>query len=344
MDDQDHVATGFTLPPYFQAATRFASLEISSDRALAVLALRMTTNQSPRNEPLFTTTPVADLTGQPVSTPLYFPQFADGGGYTTSLILMNTSGKTETGTFKILDDKGAPLDVNPVGGFIGSSFTYTIPSDGIFRFQTDGSPLATRAGWVQLTPDSGTSTPVGAGVFGYNPGNILLTESGIPAAAPSTHARIFVDLSGGHDTGLAVANLTNSKATVAMTAFKSDGTTEAGTSHGSLQLDANGHGAGFVDQLISGLPGGFVGVLDISSATPIALLALRSLNNERNDFLLATFPVADMSQTAPSPIFFPQIADGGGYVTQFILLSAGGASNALLKFYDESGKPIALGK
>jgi hypothetical protein len=55
-------------------------------------------------------------------------------------------------------------------------------------------------------PDAGTATPAGAGMFGYNPGNVLVTESGIPAAASTTHARVYVDLSEGHNTGLAIAN------------------------------------------------------------------------------------------------------------------------------------------
>jgi hypothetical protein len=71
---------------------------------------------------------------------------------------------------------------------------------------------------------------------------------------------------------------------------------------------------------------------------------MRSLSNERGDFLLTTFPIADMNRAAPSPIVFPQIADGGGYVTQFILLSPGGASSAKLNFYGETGIPLAVGK
>jgi len=44
------------------------------------------------------------------------------------------------------------------------------------------------------------------------------------------------------------------------------------------------------------------------------------------------------------PIVFPQIADGGGYMTQFILLSAGGASSTTLSFYGDDGRPLAVGK
>jgi hypothetical protein len=83
---------------------------------------------------------------------------------------------------------------------------------------------------------------------------------------------------------------------------------------------------------------------DPGNSTPIVALTMRSLYNERNDFLMTTFPIADANQPAPSPIVFPQIADGGGYVTQFILLSAGGSSAETFNFYGEDGTPLAIGK
>jgi hypothetical protein len=54
--------------------------------------------------------------------------------------------------------------------------------------------------------------------------------------------------------------------------------------------------------------------------------------------------VADMNQAAPSPMVFPQIADGGGYATQFILLSAGEASSTTIHYYDNHGTPLAVGR
>ncbi len=85
-------------------------------------------------------------------------------------------------------------------------------------------------------------------------------------------------------------------------------------------------------------------MLDIASSTPFAALTVRSLTNERSDFLLATFPIADMTVGAPSPIVFPQIADGGGYVTQFILIGAGGASSVTLNYYGNGGSYLPIGK
>ena len=133
-------------------------------------------------------------------------------------------------------------------------------------------------------------------------------------------------------------------ATIAITAYQTDGVTGIGTSQGPLRIPANGHAAHFANEFISGLPDGFTGVLDIVSPTPFAALTMRSLNNERGDFLLAAFPIADMTLPAPAPIVFPQIADGGGYLTQFILIGAGGPSSVTLSFFGEDGMPLAVVK
>jgi photosystem II stability/assembly factor-like uncharacterized protein len=343
IDQLKDVAPDFNLPSSFQSTTHFGSLEIASDQPLSVLALRGTINQ--RNEFLMTTTPVADL-NQPIgNSSIYFPQLADGDGYTTLLLLINSSSGTERGTLQVLDNNGLPLVVNQVGGASDSSFRYSIPSGGVFCFQTDGSSTATKAGWVRLDPDHmNPSAPVASGVIAYNPDTVLVSESGIPAANSTTHARVYVDLSGSHNTGLAVANIGATAANVIVSAYSADGTANVGASLGSLQLAAGGHDARFADQFISGLPAGFTGVLDISSTTPFAALTLRSLVNEREDFLMTAFPVADANQEAPSPVVFPQVADGGGYVTEFMLISTRDAAETTLSLFDENGISMDFGE
>jgi len=94
--------------------------------------------------------------------------------------------------------------------------------------------------------------------------------------------------------------------------------------------------------MIGGLPDGFTGVVRISSPSPFVALTLRSLSNSRGDFLLTTFPIADANRPAPAPIVFPQIADGGGYTTQFIFISATGSATISLNFLGDGGSPLIL--
>jgi hypothetical protein len=173
---------------------------------------------------------------------------------------------------------------------------------------------------------------------------VLVSQSGIPSSTPTTHARIYLDRSLGHNTGLAIAAPGTTAVPVTVTAYQPDGVTLVGTN--SFSLMGNGHDARFADQFIPaiGFSVGFKGVLDIAAPTPFVALTLRSLTNSRGDFLLTTFPVADFNQPAPWPIVFPQIANGGGYQTQVILLSTSGAVNTTLNFFGDTGSPLAVAK
>jgi Domain of unknown function DUF11 len=335
-------AKGFTLPSDFPTATQFGSLEIFSDEPVSILALRQTTNQ--RRESLFTTTPVADLTKSLTAGPLFFPQLADGRGFTTTLILMNPSDLSEAGTLKILDNNGLPLAIHRVGDPPGtaSTFAYSIPTFGIFVLTTDGSPEVINTGSVQITPAVGTNTPAGMGIVSFAPAGVLVTESGIPSATPTTHARIYIDQSGGHNTGLALASPSSVPLEVSVTAFQSDGFIQLGS--GTVDLKGNGHDAKFINELIPTLPAEFTGVLDVSSPVPFVALTLRSLTNSRGDFLLTTFPVADANMAAPVPVIFPQIADGGGFRTQFILLNTAGSTIATLNLFSDDGSDLGFTK
>ncbi|MBZ5499803.1 MAG: hypothetical protein LAP85_25670 [Acidobacteriia bacterium] len=342
IDQLRDVARDFDIPADFSSRTRLGSLDIAADQPLSITALLQVTNQ--RNEAILTTAPIADL-AQPLNhLPAYFPQLVDGGGYATALDLLNTSGALEAGTFRFFDDSGAPLAVNQAGGTANSVHRYSIPSGGILHFQTDGAPAAARSGWALLTPDVGTSTPMGAGVIRCSSQGIMVTAYNVPAAAPTTHASMYVDCSGGHNTSLAIANVAKAEAGISIQAFQIDGAPFVGTSRNVLRLRPGGHSVKFAADLIPGLTAGFRGVLDISSTTPFAALALRSLKNGRNDLLLTALPAADVDRTASLPIVFPQIADGGGNTTELILLNAGSPVTATIKFLGEMGLPLAVVK
>jgi hypothetical protein len=210
-------------------------------------------------------------------------------------------------------------------------------------FRTDGSPADAHAGWVKVTPSAGNNAPIGAGVFSFSPARILVTESGIPSAVPATRARLYIDKSKGHDTGLALGNPNGAPITVTVQALQTNGAS-AGSGPATINLVPNGHASAFIGQLINGLPDGFTGIADLTSSSPFVPLNLRSLTNGRGDFLLTTFPAPDVTQPAPTPIIFPQIADGAGYATQFIFISANGAASVTVNFVGDDGQPLAVGR
>jgi hypothetical protein len=339
----DQLAPDFSLPPGF-VNNGLGSLEVASDQPVSLLALRLTINQ--RGDLLLTSTPIADLTKGAPREELAFPQIADGGGYQTTLLLMNTSNAVESGIVRFYGNTGTPLLVSMTNaGSADSSFSYSIPPGGLLRLVSDGSPSDVNVGWARLVPDAGTNAPASAATFSFAQSGTTVTETGIPATTGTTHARIYVDKSGGHDTGLAVANPGNTNLRITAKAYQTDGVTPAGNGPGTLDLARYGHDARFVGQLIAGLPDGFTGVLDLSSSTPFSALTLRCLMNGRGDFLITVFPVADVNQPPPAPLIFPQIAEGGGYQTQIVLLDTSGAASAVTVIYfGNDGSYIPVGQ
>ncbi|MFI5174742.1 MAG: pre-peptidase C-terminal domain-containing protein, partial [Terriglobia bacterium] len=195
LNELTQMAFDFNLPATFNG---FGMLDILSDQPLAVLGLRLTTNQ--RGETLITTTPIADLNQPLVKTSLYFPHFADGNGYRTMILLMNTSDGVEKGQLRIRDNQGQPLPVSAAGSHL-SEIPYSIQPLNSYVYLTDGVAGTVDTGSVQIVPDPDTSAPVGAAVLSYSVAGTLVTETGIPSATPTNHARIYVDRSGGHNTG-----------------------------------------------------------------------------------------------------------------------------------------------
>ena len=232
IDELNTIALDFNLPANFSTKILYGSLEIASNQPVSVLALRLTTNQ--RGDTLLTSTPVADLSRAQTTSPVYFPEMADGGGFTTSLVMLNTSASAETGTIALFAEDGTPLVLHPLGGPSSSTFSYSIPASGSFMLQTDGSSSSTQVGWARVTPGTGNSAPIGAGIFSYSPQGILITESGVPSAVPTTKARIYIDKSNGHDTGIALVNLASTTTGITVRAYQpgrcNDGRSGCGTS------------------------------------------------------------------------------------------------------------------
>jgi hypothetical protein len=82
------------------------TLTLTSNVAIASVALRLTTNQ--RGDLILSTLPVADLNNPPATTQ-YLAQIVVGGGYTTELILINTASNSSTVRMNFYDDNGTKV-------------------------------------------------------------------------------------------------------------------------------------------------------------------------------------------------------------------------------------------
>jgi len=331
IDANGQIAAFLNESPFNGPASFSGAFTFTSSRPVAVVALRGLTNE--RSDFLLTTLPVVDLASSPASSAAVFPHFADGGGWTTTIMLVNPTDNAISGTLQFADPAGK----------LSSSIAYSVPAASARQFATSGSGDAVRVGAVTVVPAQGTAVPTGSLVFSYRRSGIRLTEAGVPGTPAGTAFRVYVEASDAIQSGLAITNTSAGNATVRLELTNLNG---ASISTTTMALGPNGQVSKFLNE-ISGfqnlsLP--VQGLLRITSATPLSVVGLRSRTNERGDFLITTTPPVSESASPAAELYFPHFADAAGYTTQFILFSGSPRStlSGSVRFFSQSGQALTL--
>jgi hypothetical protein len=322
---------------------------------VSVVALRGSYNE--RHEFLITTLPVSDLATVSEEV-LVLSHFAYGGGWTTQVVLVNPTDNFISGAVQFWGQgspgfPGQPANVI-INGQSGSSFPYSMPPRTSSVFQTTGAPDNLMQGSARIVPDPGQKSPSGLGIFSFkNRAGFTISEAGVPTARPAAAFRMYVAATGNFgdfgsaQSGVAVANLSSNDAKVDFEATGLDGAA-AGYS-GSMVIPGLGQRALF----LNGIPGfqsvstSFQGILRVStgSAAGITVVGLLGRYNERGDFLVTTIPSAtENGMPTGVEVFFPQLVDGGGYHTQFVLVNAFAAqpTAGIIRFFRQTGQGLVL--
>ena len=334
--------------PFNASQPMSGTFTFTSNVPVSAIAIRGRTNE--RSEFLVTTLPVADLNAG-ASGPVYFPHFADGGGWTTQFVLVNPSDRMINGTISFYGQgttgaKAPSLAMN-VDGSVSSQIAYSIPPRSSKRFSTMNSSSQMTVGTAQVIPAAFNTAPVGVAVFSYQSGGVTVSEAGIPSMDPGAAFRMYAeaDRSNAIVTAVAVENVGAADATVNFDLTRLDGTS-LGLS-GKLVIPSNGQRAVFLNEIpgFESIPLPFKGVLRISSATPsISVLGVRSRWNQRGDFIFTTTPATNENAPANSQLVFPHIVDGGGYSTQFIMFSGtpGQPASGSLQLFSQTGGSLSI--
>src|SRR5439155_11586245 len=117
-----------------------------------------------RNEPLFTTLPIVEISGTAATGPYTFPDFADGAGWTTQIVLINPADSQLTGTVQFLDASGNAITLTAEGQ-TSNTFNYQIPSRAAQRLRTSGTSSSVVSGSVRVVPGGNNISPAGVVVF-----------------------------------------------------------------------------------------------------------------------------------------------------------------------------------
>jgi hypothetical protein len=329
--------------PTFQGTFGF-----TSTLPVAVVALRGVTNA--RGDFLMSTLPVVDTTAPASTGTAVVPHFADGGGWTTQVLLVNPGDDVMTGSLQFLNPAGAATNV-AIGGQTASSFSYSVPRRSSQKLATTGVGSATASGSIRIVPTGGGAAPVPLIVFSYKPAGITVSEAGVPVTSGAVF-RVYVESSGtagargSIDSGIAAANTSSASATVTFDVTDLSGAPVARIAPVAITVPAMGQSARFLSEIFPSLPKPFKGVLRITTTSAgLSVVGLRTRTNELGEFLITTTPPANENTPSGSAeSFFPQVADGGGYTTQFILFSgsSGQTASGRLKLIKQDGSDFGI--
>jgi hypothetical protein len=197
--------------------------------------------------------------------PYYISQLAVGGGWQTTLTLVNYSQQAVTCVTNFYSDIGSPLSISFSQGSV-STRTDTLQPGQSIHDQTTGSPPAVVQGWAQTT----CTGPLQASVL------YRLYQAGVPVGeasvnaetAPTTEFATFAQTA----TGVAYANpSTTQSANITLTVYNA-----TGTKLGSqiVTLGPLAHGAANLGPLL-GITN-FTGFVEITSTLPIISLSLNA--------------------------------------------------------------------
>jgi hypothetical protein len=254
---------------------------------------------------------------------------ADGGGWKTTIILVNLDAQPAQFTLSFRGDDGTPYFVPVAGLGARSAINDSIPVGGSRTIETAGTARDLASGWAEISSSQKVS---GTAIF-------LAVDSGQEAAVPFSTAGsgkllLPYDTSAGLVLGVAFANGSSvADGSPSIVWRNQDGRALASPQNQSLP---SLHHTALVVNNPSAQPGDQRGVLELTSQASLYALGIR-FNGTAFTSIEAVGPQERGNRT------ISHIADGGGWRTTIVLVNADSSPAAFtLNFFGEDGSPMTL--
>jgi hypothetical protein len=265
-------------------------------------------------------------------------QIASGGGWDTTISLINTGSASADARAQFFDDLGNPLssslnvqEGSDLSGLAAPSTDQTLASNATLVIESSGpDSQPPQAGSAQLSTDG----KIGGFVrFRYAP-----TEQEASLLLETRNANAYVlafDNSNGIATGVAVSNLTGAPASIPVVIRDDSGAT---TETASVSLQASGHSAFVIANQFTATSGKS-GTIEFDSPAggQISVLGLRFPPSGR----FSTIPV--FASSDPGGGSMAHLVVGNGWTSTVELVNLGAApAQAHLKFFGDDGSPLPI--
>ena len=270
---------------------------------------------------------------------MYFAQVADGGGFITSFILVNPSNSDVTALLELFKQDGTPL-IFALNDNYDNVFPVSIKAHGMVIMRSSNTGSSTQAGWARVRA---TATIGGSMIYGYAPaGGKVTEEAGLDPSTPSSGFSLSVDTRRNVLAGIAVANPGSVPVSLTMTLYDANGS----------QLNQKSRTVGNMSQFAAmaeelfpenkAALANFSGTITLSASGGQVVGTTLRMAPDISTF--ASIPVIiPGGNPEANNLYFPQIADGGGFRTSFVLLNpSGSAISGTLDTFKSDGTPLSL--
>ena len=286
---------------------------------------------------------------------LDFAHFANGGGITSDVVVVNASANAVQPNIYFYNKMGELIDAASVVDAMGQGLEVTsygavtvptaIPSLGEVTIPTHGmGDLMT--GSVKVVSDS-TDSPIG-GVLRFD-----LTGVGVAGvgASPTVRDAIFPArrMAGGINTGAAFRNLSESGQTLTCRLMKGGEMIGEDT---PVELPANGQDAKFIHEMFGDeLTSDFTGSVRCMAPEGEQEFTAVALELDTSNGVFTTLPVVPVAMDGSGSgngnqvtLYFAHFANGGGITSDIVVVNAAAmAVQPEIYFYDTMGELIDAG-
>ncbi len=184
---------------------------------------------------------------------------------------------------------------------------------------TDGNPPGGPVYYAAMHSSAEFADAVAGGVLTYSDSDSPLWELTGPAAGSSKSYWTVAEIGAPSETGLALVNVGSAPASVALAVYDEKGKPKAWV---PLTLAPGEHVSKFLVEWFGQALAPFRGALEVRSDQPLVALALRGASNDLGQFIMTSIPArGDEIPVPDQPGALPQVADGGGYQTEWLLLN-----------------------
>lgn len=267
---------------------------------------------------------------------LRIPQVADGNGWKTTIVLVNTDSDPAPFTLTFRDAGGSPVAMPLQGIGLVTRYSDVIPIGGTRTIETPGTASNLVQGWGEVIAGKSIN---GTAIFRQHTAGSVDTEGAVPLKGSSgKHFLVPFDNTQSFVTAIAMLNPDSSQTATVNISFR-DENGQPITS-GSLVLKPGTRQAFVLPSQFSGLANQR-GIAEFTSPLEISALGLRASPH----YTLASIEPIDTASlpAAGTTATISQIADGGDWETTMILVNTGSAAAPFsLRFTQPFGIPWAL--